>query len=118
MDKYFIVKNGSRLYEDYFKYLKDSKKVNDAFKSLVHKFDIETKEYFPCQNLGIVATKNDREKFGEQLKKDGEFFKVNSKINKEWKDNTYDVKIWNRPRPGMYLERWISGNVRTRFCDR
>lgn len=115
MDKYFIVKKHSQLYIDFSNYLKDSKKVNDAFKVIAKKYGIEAKEYYPTENLGIVCTKSDYEKFKSQLKKDSGFFKVNSIINKDWKENTWDVEYWHKPNPARYLSKFLYGKHKTRL---
>lgn len=115
MDKYFIVKQDSQLYVDYFTYIEDKKKINKLFKQLAEKHGIETKEYYPSKNLGIVGTKNDLIKFANQLKKDSTFFKLKSEINKEWSEFTKEIKNWNKPSPGWYLQKSLLGRYNTRL---
>jgi hypothetical protein len=115
MDKYFVVNPECALCKDYFAYRDDVEKINEAFKSIASKYGIETHSYYPSKILGIAGTKNDLIKFKNKLKKDSEFFKLKSEINKEWGELTKDISIWRKPNPSRYLSKWIMSKHNTRL---
>ena len=116
MEKYFVVKEGSNLYKEYFKYVNDAEKVRQAFRDIAEKHKIETHEFYPYKNLGIAPTSADKEAFKTQFKKNSNFFKLNSEINKEWSEMTKDVESWHKPTPTWYLSD-IPHKSRTRLFD-
>lgn len=112
MEKFFIVKQNSQLYKDYFSYLGDRKKIGAAFNELREEFGIETHDFYPYkESLVIVPTKNDSEKFKNLIKKTsfGEF-KKNSEPHKAWVDKVKDIEHINSPRLLYYFpllgKRW------------
>lgn len=75
---------------------------------------IEAKQYYAHPSLGIVGlTENDLTKFGNQLKKDKEWFRANSKLNKAYlqglKENFIDTSKLNN------MNIW---DFRIRTCGR
>lgn len=99
MEKFFEVRKGCNLYNDYFQYLVDSKKMNEAFKEVAEEFEIESHEYYPFNdNLEILPTLKDREKFGKDFKKNsvGRFKKA-SLPSKRWVELVKDLKHARKP---------------------
>lgn len=112
MEKFFIVKQDSQLYKDYFSYLEDRKKVGAAFNELREEFGIETHEFYPYKDcLTIVPTKNDAEKFKNLIKKESfGIFKKTSEPSKAWMEKVKGIEHMNSPRLLYYFpllgKRW------------
>lgn len=105
MEKFFIVKQDSQLYKDYFSYLEDRKKVGAAFNELREEFGIETNEFYPYKDrMVIVPTENDCEKFEKLMKKTsfGEFKKT-SEPHKAWVEKVKDIEHMSGPRLLYYF---------------
>lgn len=112
MDKYFEVKKGCRLYDDYFSHLQNESKIIDAYNKVCEKFGIESESfYMQNKTFRIVPTKADREKFSSSMKKtiDGEF-KKNSEPHKMWLGLTKDIEHFQKPKLFFYFDllghRW------------
>lgn len=108
MDKFYTIKEGSSLYNDYWAWknsIMPNKKIVDDF---FNEFEIEATLY--CANvasIGIVPTDNDKAKFSKQLcsKETNEglrLFKKNSAINKEWVKRAVDLKNIYKPSPAWF----------------
>lgn len=105
MDKHFEVKEGSSLYDDYFSWKEDNKKVANVFNQIAEKYGIETHSIYPSKTkFHIVPEGNDEEKFNSMLKKTsyGEF-KKNSEISKEWCQLVSDIKHIKKPQLFYYF---------------
>lgn len=112
MERFFIVKQDSQLYKDYFRYLEDGKKLIAAFNELREQFGIETCKFYPDkERLIIVPTKNDAEKFKNLMKKTsyGEFKKA-SEHHKAWVEKVKNIEHMRSPRLLYYFpllgKRW------------
>lgn len=112
MEKYFEVKPGCELYEDYFAYKRDEKEIVAAYNAVCEKFGIETNGlYLRKDRFSISPTKNDLDKFGSMMKKDscGEF-KKNSEVSKTWVELVKDIKHFEKPKLCFYFNfqgyRW------------
>ena len=88
MEKYYIVPEGTKLYEDFRAYELSEQQVNDCYKKWADQLGIEATSFVPRENsIGIVPTDADLNKFGDQLKKSGNkvrTFKKASEANKLW----------------------------------
>lgn len=118
MNKYFEVKPGSALYEDYFAYLGNRKEVMAAFDKVCEEFGIETKSfYLTNRTFRIVPTDADREKFSGMMKKtsDGEFKKMSAPY-KMWISLTKDIAPFTKPQLFYYMKDLI-GRWRERLFD-
>jgi hypothetical protein len=114
MKKYYIVDKESEIAKAYKAWKEEQYKINDAFRELAVECGIETKEYYPVVNsLWIVPTKNDREKFKDQVKKscDGEF-KKGSPISKLWLEKIKEKEIQDLTRPHLMFYFSVRGRCR------
>lgn len=105
-DKYFRIKEGCLLYEDYFAHKADRKKIASAFTEVREKYGIETQEFYLSKKyFRIVPTNNDNKKFADCLKKTsyGEF-KKNSEISKAWIELVKDIEYMEKPRLIFYFD--------------
>lgn len=105
-DKYFRIKEGCLLYEDYFAHKADRKKIASVFTEVREKYGIETQEFYPSKKyFRIVPTNNDNKKFSDCLKKTsyGEF-KKNSEISKMWIELIKDIEHMEKPRLIFYFD--------------
>lgn len=102
---YFIVKEDSKLYQDYFKHLEDREKVRNVFLSIKEKYGIETSGFYPNKDkFRIMATKGDLSRFASRLKKtEPGVFKKNSPMHKEWVANVADIEHIEKPRLVFYI---------------
>ena len=87
----FKVKHDSEFYRKYF----DAKEEREKFKELAYPFfekhGIDGR-FYQTKMLGVSLTREQREKFGGQIKKNPDrygfyFFKLKSPIEKEWEEN-------------------------------
>ena len=118
MNKYFEVKPGSTLYEEYFAYLGNRKKVTAAFDKVCEEFGIETKSFYMTnRTFRIVPTDADREKFSGTMKKTSEGeFKKTSEPYKLWMSLTKDIAPFTKPELFYYMKDLI-GRWRERMFD-
>jgi hypothetical protein len=113
MEKFYQVDPLCRLHSNYINYLEDSSAACRAFNSLAEKYGIETSEFYPgTSRLAIVPTEKDRVTFEKQLTKRVRsqgliFFKVGSKIGKEWAEIVKDLRNTPRPRVSLNLKEFI-----------
>ena len=111
MEKYFEIKKGSSLYESYFLWVEDYKKVGKAFKTIKEDFGIETNEFYARKDtFHIVPTDNDWQNFKDQMtKSDYGVFKKNTPITKAWLALVQDIQYMDKPRLFYYMHfygRW------------
>ena len=112
MEKYFEVKQGSKLYNDSFTYIEDYKKAVAAFKQTCEEFGIETTGFYPCKEyLHIDPTRQDVKKFSDDLLKNSYgVFKKNSPQSKRWRELTKDIQFFYKPQLMNYMSfdagRW------------
>ena len=106
MEKYFEVKQGSKLYNDSFTYVDDYKKTVAAFKQICEEFGIETTGFYPCKEyLHIDPTRQDVQKFSEYLLKNSiGVFKKNSPQSKRWRELTKDIQFFYKPQLIYYMD--------------
>ena len=84
-------------------YQSKKKQFMKVFDRLAEEFGIETDEvYLTIVEFEIVPTKNDREKFKEQFKKDTSTFKRNSKVGKRFKELIEEQQIQRFHRPKLW----------------
>lgn len=106
MNKYMEIKKDSRLYNDYFIWLKEKPEVIAVFERLRAEYGIESEQFYLSKEyLKIIPTKQDEEKFREMLKKTspGEFKKYSS-ISKKWREAVKDINHIHRPRLLWYFD--------------
>lgn len=122
MEKFFIVNEGSQLYQDYWNWKNNIKANNDVAKSFMLEHGMETAWYCPGKDFfGIVPTDHDKEKFGSQLRigetNDGlRFFKKNSVVGKAWKEHGAKLKFLHKPSPTWY-NKFVVGRSSSRLFD-
>ena len=84
MVKYFIVKNES-LINKLKEYESMRDRIDNAFKKFKKEYGIKTNKYYQyTEQLRIISTEDDVNKFRNELKVDCQTFKKNSYINKNW----------------------------------
>ncbi len=112
MNKYFEIKPGCTLYQDYFAYKEDWSKVVKAFEKVCERFGIESRSlHINKDKFWIEPTEADSEKFSGMMKKTnfGEF-KKNSEPNKMWCDLVKDIDHFKKPKLIFYFNllghRW------------
>ncbi|MBU5440271.1 hypothetical protein KQI42_19950 [Tissierella sp. MSJ-40] len=123
MEKFYIAEEGSRLRKDYLEYIENSEQVRKVVNKFFKEFGITAEAYYVNnKSLFIVATKEDKEKFKEQLckpKDELSRFKANSKTTKEWlktlKSN--NLNILSRPSVPLYFNRWYGGRLSSRLFE-
>lgn len=107
MDKYFEIEKGCKLYDDYFKWNEDTKKIRKVYNKFSSTYKIEAELFLPTKNmLFIIPTERDKDSFKTEFTKNyGENglrqFKCNSEIGKAWKRMVADIPI---PRKPHYLQ--------------
>lgn len=111
MERFFIVKN-----ETLIKLLKEyesmKKKVDDAFREFAKEYGIEASKYYQYTNqLKIVPSENDIQKFRGQLKVDNETFKKNSALSKAWLKLCKENGLKTPRKPTWELCGLINGNI-------
>lgn len=108
MEKFYIVKEGSRLHTDYWEWRNSVSENNKIVISFFEQHGIEATRYWISKDqIGIIPTKNDENKFAKQFTKyaleDGLcLFKRNSVIGKAWIKQAADIKIYHKPSPSWY----------------
>lgn len=105
-NKYFKIQEGSPLYDDYFAYKADEKKIAKAFTEVREKYGIETNEFYPSKEcFRIAPTNTDDKKFHDYLKKTsyGEF-KKNSEISRAWIELVKDIEHISKPKLIFYFD--------------
>ncbi|QHI72874.1 hypothetical protein [Aminipila terrae] len=119
MDKYFEIEKGSPIYNDYFRYLEEAKKMTSIFNAFAEKHGIEASEFIPRKKkLYILPTEKDKDVFGRKFTQGyGEYgekqFKCNSDIGKDWVYTVQDMPIPHKP---MYFTYGL--HVLGRFSSR
>lgn len=106
MEKYLEVKPESKLYIDYFGYIRDNDKVLEAVRKVREEFGIETERFYRRKNtLRVEPTEVDEIKFSNMLKKTstGEFKKTSAPY-KLWRSLLKDIEHFNKPRLFYYME--------------
>lgn len=105
MEKYFIVNKESKLYSDYFAWLKDKDKVANAVKTVCEEFEIQTRQFYLVkERFEIVPTENDYAKFkGLMMKSDYGAFKKNSPVSKRWRELIKDIDHFKKPQLFYYF---------------
>ncbi|MFV0518565.1 MAG: hypothetical protein ACK5MV_14330 [Aminipila sp.] len=112
MEKFFKINKDSKMYIDYFKYLKNEKAVIAIFNSIAEKHGIEAGSFVPFkEKLYILPTENDNAKFDGVLTLEDTSgkrqFKIRSEIGKEWKEAVSNIEILDKPRYFMYGQRMM-----------
>lgn len=104
MKKYFII-NSQIVKTAYKEYEEELEKQRRLYREFCKLYGIEAKEFYvDRRQFAIIASKNDYEKFKDQMTKGGQKFglskfKETSVIGKEWKKiaNKEDVKVCSTP---------------------
>ena len=108
MEKFYIVKEGSRLYTDYWEWRNSVSENNKIVIGFFEQHGIEATRYWISKDqIGIIPTKNDENKFAKQFTKyaleDGLcLFKRNSVIGKAWIKQAAEMKLYHKPSPSWY----------------
>ena len=89
MEQYFEITSQSSHYKEYFDYLEADEACRKAVKKFIEENNIHTEHYAVFGGaLWIDNNQENREKYGNQLKKDGDdglaAFKKTSKIGRAW----------------------------------
>lgn len=89
MEQYFEITSQSSRYKEYFDYLEADEACRKAVKKFIEENNIHTEHYAVFGGaLWIDNNQENREKYGNQLKKDGDdglaAFKKTSKIGRAW----------------------------------
>ncbi|TCU69647.1 hypothetical protein EV204_1084 [Tissierella praeacuta] len=123
MEKFYIAEEDSKLRKDYLSYKEQSEQVRLIMKDFLTSHGIESKKYYVNKNtIAVVATNNDKEVFQRQLKKKDKeglfFFKVNSKVHKDWIKliESTGLEIPNKPIMWDYFTSFY-GRIATRLLD-
>lgn len=109
MEKFYIAEEGSKLKEDYLKYLSSAEEVRKLVIKFFETHGITANEYYAGNSfLHIVPTKEDKEKLKNELCKPKNGlcrFKVNSRINKAWVEalKQFNIEIIPKPRVPFYF---------------
>lgn len=104
MDKYFEIQAGCDLYKEYFAYKDAIPKIVEAYKAVCAKFGIEANEFLARKNeLHIIPTEADIEKFGKFMKKNGGF-KRSSEPCKMWISLVKDIENFYKPKLFFYFD--------------
>lgn len=101
MEKFYIVSNGSKVFEDYWSHIESKNRIAKAFDEFANKNGIKSTQFHPSHTrLWIIPKKDDEDNFGVQftLKNSG-MFKKTSAMNKEWvkKCSDEDIEYINEP---------------------
>lgn len=122
MEKFFIITDECRYKEDYKNYRKNTKDVNEVVKEFFNENEIETSKYYLTNNqLYIVPTNKDLEKFDKDLNKPIEYglraFKKKGKINKLFiqKLESKGLSILNKPNLWMYMSGFYGSMSTTTY---
>lgn len=122
MEKFYIVKEGSRLHSDYWEWRKSVSENNKIVIDFFQQHGIEATKYWISSNqIGIIPTENDLNKFESQFTKyaleDGLcLFRRNSVIGKAWIKQAVDIKVLHKPSPSWY-NSVIVGRSSSRLFD-
>lgn len=116
---FFNVTN-SELGKDYFRFLDDTKKINDYYIEFSKENDIEAQNYgmYPGDgDLYIEPTEKDLEKYNKVLVKGYGLrrFKGNSKIQKLWKNGLEQLDIKFYAKPSLFKYMGFLGTYSTRL---
>lgn len=123
MEKFYIAEEGSKLRDNYLRYLKNQEEVNEIIKKFFKTHGITTNEYYANNSyLHIVATEEDKKKFEKQLckPKDGLYrFRANSKINKAWMETLkqHNIKVLSRPMVPFCFDKCWGGRSSSRLFE-
>lgn len=126
MDKYFEITKGSKLYNDYFKWLEEQENMSKIFGEFASKHGIESTKFIPQKTrLKIIPTEKDKDNFRSEFTldygKEGiRQFKCNCEIGKSWKSTVADMPISYRPWVFNYTQG-VSGHCEQRMfhiCDK
>lgn len=108
MEKFYIVKEGSRLHTDYWEWRNSVSENNKIVIGFFEQHGIEAIKYWILKDqIGIIPAKNDEDKFEKQFTKYAlenglRLFKRNSVIGKAWTKQAEDMKIYHKPFPSWY----------------
>lgn len=123
MEKFFIVKEGSRLHTDFWEWRRSVTENNEIVKKFFAEHGIEAAQYYINTTvLGIVPTDKDKEVFEKQLTKNHQneqglrLFRKNSVIGKAWLSQAAGMKILHKPFPTWYNAHLI-GRSSSRLFD-
>ena len=111
MEKFYIVPEGTKLYEDFRAYEESEGQVNECYKAWKELVGAGASSYVPNEKrLGIIPTVADLEKFaGEFLESKGNdvrLFKKSAKANKAWVRlvSERSVKFISKPYMPAYFD--------------
>ena len=105
---YMTVKKGSLLYKDYFYWIRDLEEARAVFGKVADTFGIETSKFYLAKDrLKIVPTEGDKEKFKKDLMKDGECFRKNSEMSKQWREGVAHLYHMVKPAPTFYIAEYV-----------
>lgn len=121
MEKFYRIKEGSSLWNQYFDWIQNVRENNELVKQFCQEHNIESCEYYCDKNVfSIVPTENDKANFGNQFtskeSNDGlRFFKKNSAIGRAWIEQAKNMKFLYKPHPG-WLNKYM-GRSSSRLFD-
>ena len=107
MEKYFIVKKDTKLYNVYSEYSAMTKKFNDVFNYFSEQQGITSSQYYQCATrLKVILNKEDMVKLGKYLVSGSDCdFKKTSPICKQWIALCKNMEVFT-PRKPMMMD-WI-----------
>lgn len=120
VEKYFRIKQDSKLYQAYFDWVSASRKIIELFNDFAAEHGIEAREFIPGDKyLWIIPTETDNVSFSveftQKYEKNGaRQFKRSSKIAKDWVVRVADMPILLKPSFWEYGLR-ISGSYSQRM---
>ena len=124
VEKFYIVKEGSRLHTDYWEWRNSVSENNKIVIGFFEQHGIEATRYWISKDqIGIIPTKNDENKFVKQFTKyaleDGLcLFKRNSVIGKDWIKQDDEMKLYNKPSKSRYNYVFVGRSSRRRLDQR
>lgn len=113
MEKFFIIREGTKLHSDYWEWKNSISKNNEIVVDFFEKYGIDAIKYYISHNrIGIIPTMADKEKFENQFTKydtedDLRWFKRNSIIGKAWNKQAINMKILHKPSPSWYSLKFV-----------
>lgn len=122
MEKFFVVKQDSELYKEYWDWRNNVSENNKLIIDFFNKNNIFATEYYSSKDcLGIVPTVEDKSRFEKQFKasetNEGlRIFKKNSVIGKAWRILTETMTFLYCPSPA-WLNKRSFGRSSSRLFD-
>ena len=108
MERFFRIKEHSKLYDDYFQWVEAQENIGRIYDAFAKEWEIEASEFIPGKDrLSIIPTEKDNDKFQCEFTRTVQErgirqFMVRSAVGKAWKQRVADIPIPDRPRYFCY----------------